>query len=171
MITITITEFLVVILALAGLVVLVLLGLFLQNALKFAKSANELLEGKKNEIDTLIDEIPILIDNVNEFSMKASMLIDDLNEVVVDSKDDVAGIISSVNKTMDDVNKVSTMATNLVAQAEYTADNAMHTVSTFTDNLVDASRFISSNKDNIIDYMYIFRDFVEEIRRIFFGKR
>lgn len=171
MISISVMDLLIAILALAGLVVLVFFALFLQNALKLVKSANELIEKKRTEIDTVIDEIPVLINNANEISMKTSMLVDDLNEIVIKSKDDVTGIVASVNRTMDDVNRVSTIATNLATQVEYTADNAVHSVNALTDNLLDASRFISTNKDNIIDYIYIFRDFIEEMKRIFFGRR
>ena len=54
---------------------------------------------------------------------------------------------------------------------EFTADNVGHSVNSLTDNLLDVSNFLSYNKDNVIDYIYIFRDFFDEIRRIIAGRR
>lgn len=171
MITISLMDVMLFILALAGLVVLVFFALVLKNLLAIINSAKEIMEDKRKEIDGVIDELPVLMNNVNDISARASMLVDDINEVVIKSKDDVTGIVASVNRTMDDVNEVSQTATRLAQQVEYTADNAVHSVNSLTDNLVDASRFFSYNKENILDYIFIFKDYFDELRRIFFGRR
>lgn len=171
MITIELMEVLLIILALAGLVVLVFFALVLKNILSITKEVKEIMDVKKAEIDSVIDEIPVLMNNVNDISNRASILIDDVNEIVIRSKPEIESIMSAVNTSMEDVNRVSAMATNLAARAEFTADNVGHSVNSLTDNLLDVSNFLSYNKDNVIDYIYIFRDFFDEIRRIIAGRR
>lgn len=171
MITISLMDVMIFILALAGLVVLIFFALVLKNVLAILKQARGLMDDKKKEIDGVIDELPILMNNINDISARASMLVDDVNEIVIKSKDDVTGIVASVNRSMDDVNRVTNTATRLAEQVEYTADNVGHSVNSFTDNMLDASRFFSNNKENIIDYIFIFKDYFDELRRIFFGRR
>lgn len=171
MITISLMDVMLFILALAGLVVLIFFILVLKNILAITKQAKGLMDDKKKEIDSVIDELPILMNNINDISARASMLVDDVNEIVIRSKDDVTGIVASVNRSMDDVNKVTGTVNRLAEQVEYTADNVGHSVNSFTDNMLDASRFFSNNKENIIDYIFIFKDYFDELRRIFFGRR
>lgn len=166
MITISLSEVLFIILALAGIVVLVFFALLLKSLLGLVKKANEVVDEKQAQINAIVDELPILVNNVNDISNRASILVDDVNEIVIRSKPEIEGIVHAVNTTMEDVNRVSAMATNLAARAEYTADNVGHSVTSFTDNILDVTSFVSHNKDNVIDYIYIFRDFFDEIRRI-----
>lgn len=171
MITINLMEVLIVILGIAGFVVLVSFAALLISLLKVVKEARGLIEDKKTQIDQVINEMPNLVNNVNTISLKASMLVDDVNEIVIRSKDDFTGFVHSINTTMDDVNRVSAMATNLAAKVEYAADNVEHQVHSLADNLLDVTSFLSYNKDNLVDYVYIFRDFFDEMRRILFGRR
>lgn len=166
MITISVSEVLFIILALAGIVVLVFFALLLKSLLGLVKKVNEVVDEKQAQINAIVDELPILVNNVNDISNRASILVDDVNEIVIRSKPEIEGIVHAVNTTMEDVNRVSAMATNLAARAEYTADNVGHSVTSFTDNILDVTSFVSHNKDNVIDYIYIFRDFFDEIRRI-----
>lgn len=166
MITISLSEVLFIILAIAGLVVLVFFALLLKSLLRLVKKVNEVVDEKQAQIDHVINELPVLMNNVNDISNRASILVDDVNEIVIRSKPEVDKIVRAVSTTMEDVNRVSAMATNLAARAEYTADNVGNSVTSFTDNLLDLTSFVSYNKDNLIDYVYIFKDFFDEVRRI-----
>ncbi len=166
MITISLSEVLFIILAIAGLVVLVFFAILLKSLLRLVKKVNEVVDEKQAQIDHVINELPVLMNNVNDISNRASILVDDVNEIVIRSKPEVDKIVRAVSTTMEDVNRVSAMATNLAARAEYTADNVGNSVTSFTDNLLDLTSFVSYNKDNLIDYVYIFKDFFDEVRRI-----
>ena len=166
MITISLSEVLFIILAIAGLVVLVFFAILLKSLLRLVKKVNEVVDEKQAQIDHVINELPVLMNNVNDIWNRASILVDDVNEIVIRSKPEVDKIVRAVSTTMEDVNRVSAMATNLAARAEYTADNVGNSVTSFTDNLLDLTSFVSYNKDNLIDYVYIFKDFFDEVRRI-----
>lgn len=185
MITININQVFLVILGIAGLVVLVSFAALLISLRKLVKDVSSLVDDKKTQINYVVDGMPKLMDDVRDISDKASNILADVNDIVVDSKadingivhsinnsmDDVTGIVRSVNRSMDDVNRITNTASNLVGRAEDTAENVQYSVHSLADNLVDMTTFVGRGKDNFFDYVYIFKDFFDEIRRILFGRR
>ncbi|MDO5027988.1 MAG: DUF948 domain-containing protein [Bacillota bacterium] len=171
MITININQVFLVILGIAGLVVLVSFAALLISLRKLVKEVNSLVDSKKTQINYVVDGMPKLIDDVRDLSDKTSNILVEVNDIVARSKNDINGIVHSVNTSMDDVNKITAKANALVSKVEHTAENVQYSVNSMTDNLIDVSSFFHSRKDNFFDYIYIFRDFFEEIRRILFARR
>lgn len=177
------------ILVLLGIGVLVFLVIILKNVLGILKNAKALAEAKDREIRETIDKIPVLVENTNqilekmpeildtvpqlldsvsEVTDKASIMIDDLNGIVLESSRDIEGIIESVNVTMNDVNRITSTAGNLAVKAESTVNDIGRSIDDITYNIRDISGLFQSNKSNLLDYIYILKDFLAEVRRILF---
>lgn len=165
-ITISINEIMIFLLMLAGIGALVYLLLLFKKATEVLTIAKDLINNRKKEIDRTIAQLPEIMDNVNTITAKSTILVDNIDEMVVNSKDNIEGIIASANSSLSDINRITETANSVVYRVGNTAETAVDSVDSFANNIADISRMFGSNKDNLIDYIYIIKDFIEELRRI-----
>lgn len=165
-ITISINEIMIFLLALAGIGALVYLLLLFKKATEVLSIAKDLINNRKTELDKTIASLPEIMENVNTITAKSTLLVDNIDDMVTNSKDNIEGIISSANSSLSDINRITETANSVVYRVGSTAETAVDSVDSIASNIADVSRLFGNNKDNLIDYIYILKDFIEELRRI-----
>lgn len=167
----TVNNVLLFIAAIASILVLIFFVLVLLSIKKLVDKMNGLVDENKKQLDNIMEQAPVLMNNVNMISTKTSMLVDDLNEVVIKNKDDVTGIIRSANKSMDDIQRITETATDIAYRAESAAKDVEETVYSITGNVNDVHGIVRDSQSHALDYANIFLDFFQEMGRIVFKGR
>lgn len=161
--TITLQDFLAIILYVAGAAVLIYLALVLKDILQIIKKINKTIDDNQGVIDDTIKKVPMLTDDAVEIAKNVNSISNDTSELLSSAKPEVERLLGTVSQITNTVEDISRSVDN-------TTLKLTSTVSNVTDTISDTAKTISLNANNVFDYFYIFKELVEVIKEIFIKK-
>lgn len=159
-IAITLGDLLQIILCLAGVFVLLYLGLVLKNVFQITGKIKNVLEENEVAINDTVKRLPSITNNVDKISTDAASITGEVNGLVTTIKPEVqklSGTIAKVSDTVDDV----------TGRVDATSVQVQNTLADISGSISDTAKTISVNANNVIDYFYILREVIEALKDVF----
>lgn len=140
-ISFTFSDFLMALLAIAGVVALVFLAKLLISISKITDSVGKVLEDNKSSLDEAIRDLPKITTNITD-------VLDNTNRLVADVKPSVVSMLTDVNNV---TSKISNVTTNVSDTVEVVGLAAADTASRFTSTVTNATDYLALIK-GILSY-------------------
>ena len=154
-----------ILLFIAGIGALTYLALLFKNLFNITSEMKKTYIDNRESIDGSIEQLPEILKNVDKITENTADITGECNVLIKDIRSDVENIIGSTNLIMEDVSDITSTTNKAVSSVGEATEKVANSVSDLTNNVVDTTNSFVDSAGSILDYFFIAKDIIDEIRR------